>query len=395
MTGGGLLKNGKGERGKLVLADGTVFRGQAFGAPLSADSPVVSEIVFNTSMSGYQEILTDPSYAGQGMCFTAPQIGNVGCNSLDVESEQVHVSAVFTRELSLAVSNFRAEKSLHEYLKENGIPGLSGVQTRALTLYIRDNGAQMGALGPDEVPDDFLRDHAIKSGSMLGKDYVKEVSCEERYGWHTMPWELPTNSYPKVSPESVWERPHVVVLDCGVKQNILRLLLGEGFRVTVLPARSTAEEIQALKPDGLFLSNGPGDPAALPDIIEMIRSLLGTLPIFGICLGCQLLAHAVGGDTYKLKFGHRGANHPILEKSTGRIEITSQNHGFAISEESLKSEKLSSETIVTHVNLNDNTVAGIDVPEHKAFAVQYHPEASPGPHDSRYLFTRFYKNVIS
>ncbi|NBW41579.1 carbamoyl-phosphate synthase small subunit [bacterium] len=375
--------------GKLVLADGTVFHGLGFGHFSSSSEPVVAEIVFNTSMAGYQEILTDPSYKGQGMCFTAPQIGNVGCNSLDIESDEVFVSAVFTRDLSPLVSNFRSDVSLDEYLKAHRIPGLTGIQTRALTLHIRNGGAQMGAIGPVGMTDDELQSIANSSGSMVGKDYVQDVSCTEPYEWHQLPWDDSSNSYPILTPEEVWQRPHVVVVDCGVKKNILRLLLAEGFRLTVVPARSTAAEIKALNPDGIFLSNGPGDPAALTDIIEVIRDLLGVVPIFGICLGCQLLGHAAGAQTYKLKFGHRGANHPILEHSTGKIEITAQNHGFAISPEKLP------ETIkVSHLNLNDQTISGIELPDYRAFAVQYHPEASPGPHDSRYLFSRFFNEVI-
>jgi len=323
------------------------------------------------------------------MCFTAPQIGNVGCNSLDIESDEVFVSAVFTRDLSPLVSNFRSDISLDEYLKAHRIPGLTGIQTRALTLHIRNGGAQMGAIGPVGMADDELQSIANSSGSMVGKDYVQDVSCTEPYEWHQLPWDDSSNSYPILTPEEVWQRPHVVVVDCGVKKNILRLLLAEGFRLTVVPARSTAAEIKALNPDGIFLSNGPGDPAALTDIIEVIRDLLGVVPIFGICLGCQLLGHAAGAQTYKLKFGHRGANHPILEHSTGKIEITAQNHGFAISPEKLP------ETIkVSHLNLNDQTISGIELPDYRAFAVQYHPEASPGPHDSRYLFSRFFNEVI-
>jgi len=258
-----------------------------------------------------------------------------------------------------------------------------------LTLHIRNGGAQMGAIGPVGMTDDELQSIANSSGSMVGKDYVQDVSCTEPYEWHQLPWDDSSNSYPILTPEEVWQRPHVVVVDCGVKKNILRLLLAEGFRLTVVPARSTAAEIKALNPDGIFLSNGPGDPAALTDIIEVIRDLLGVVPIFGICLGCQLLGHAAGAQTYKLKFGHRGANHPILEHSTGKIEITAQNHGFAISPEKLP------ETIkVSHLNLNDQTISGIELPDYRAFAVQYHPEASPGPHDSRYLFSRFFNEVI-
>ncbi|MCI5065148.1 glutamine-hydrolyzing carbamoyl-phosphate synthase small subunit [bacterium] len=385
----GILRKRDGVPGKLVLADGTVFRGEAFGALTEESAPRVSEIVFNTSMSGYQEILTDPSYMGQGMCFTAPQIGNVGCNSLDVEGEQVYVSAVFTRDLSPLVSNFRAEESLDAYLKRHDVPALTGVQTRALTLHLRDHGAQMGAIGSERYLDSELQELARSQGSMLGKDYVQEVTSKEPYEWYELPWDPESNTFPRLSPEEVWQRPHVAVLDCGVKRNILRLLLAEGFRVSVLPATSTVEEIHAVRPDGVFLSNGPGDPAALGGIIEVVKGLVGTVPLFGICLGCQLLAHAVGGKTYKLKFGHRGANHPILEVQSSKIEITSHNHGFAVERESLPSE-----VFVSHVNLNDDTVAGIALPEKRAFAVQYHPESSPGPHDSRYLFTRFFSQVI-
>ncbi|MCB0321398.1 MAG: glutamine-hydrolyzing carbamoyl-phosphate synthase small subunit, partial [Bdellovibrionales bacterium] len=380
----------------LVLSDGSVFEGRGFGGFSSTMEPVVAEIVFNTSMSGYQEILTDPSYAGQAMCFTVPHIGNVGTNREDFESEKVHVDAVFVREHCEVPSNFRSQQTFNEFLKEHKTPAIAGIRTRDLTLHLRTHGAQMGAIGPKSIPAAVLQEQAKAAGSMSGKDYVHAVSCKESYPWYELPWDPVSNTYPHLTPDSVWKRPHVVVLDCGVKRNILRLLLSEGFRITVVPASTSASEIRELQPDGIFLSNGPGDPAALPGIIEMVKGILGEYPIFGICLGCQILAHALGGKTFKLRFGHRGANHPILERSTGKIEITSQNHGFAVDAESMAQRGGSfgsDEVEVTHLNLNDKTVSGIAVPSKKAFAVQFHPESSPGPHDSQHLFKRFFSLV--
>lgn len=371
----------------LALADGTVFDGFGFGAP--SLRPTVGELVFNTSMYGYQEILTDPSYAGQIMCFTYPHIGNVGCNDEDVESGRVHVEAIVVREVSTITSNFRARRSLPEYLRNAGVTGISGIDTRAVTNHLRTYGAQMGALvAGDRIVVDDLVSMARSAGSMEGKDYVKAVTCTKSYAWNELPWNLGKGGKREVSYDSLLARPHIVAVDCGIKRHILRLLVDVGFRVTVVPAGTSAESIRALRPDGVFLSNGPGDPATLDYVVVPARELLGTLPIFGICLGHQILGQAVGGKTFKLKFGHRGGNHPVRDIGTGKVEITVQNHGFAVDERSLPRE-----VKVSHLNLNDGTVEGITVPELRAFSVQYHPEASPGPHDSRYLFERFYQAV--
>lgn len=385
----GILKN-KQKPAVLALADGTIFNGTAFGAECSAAQPVIGEVVFNTSMYGYQEILTDPSYAGQIMTFTYPHIGNCGCNSLDVESSAVHVGGVIIRNETKSVSNFRSEETLDSYLKKAGVVGLADIDTRRLVQHIRDSGAQMGALATGSAIDTAaLVAAAQQAGSMLGKDYVTTVTCKKPYSWTEFPWSIDSNSYRTVSDASLVSRPHVVAMDFGIKRNILRLLLKAGFRVTVVPAETAATDILKFAPDALFLSNGPGDPAVHDTIVAQVQNLLGKIPIFGICLGHQILAQAVGATTYKLKFGHRGANHPVLEKSTGVIEITSQNHGFAV-----RSEGLSAEVELTHSNLNDMTVEGLSIPGKKAFSVQYHPEASPGPHDSEYLFKRFFQMVV-
>ncbi|NDC36864.1 MAG: carbamoyl-phosphate synthase small subunit [Proteobacteria bacterium] len=374
----------------LALADGRVFRGVGFGALRSKDAPTVGEVVFNTSMYGYQEILTDPSYAGQIMSFTYPHIGNVGCNSEDVESSEVYAEGLVVREISRTVSNFRSQGSLPEYLLEADKMGISGVDTRQIVSHLRDHGSQMGAMavGDDSIIDTLV-DHARAAGSMEGKDYVKAVSCSKPYVWDRTTWSLGGGADHAFSQERLASRPHVVAMDCGIKHNILRLLVDTGFRVTVVPATSSAAEILALSPDALFLSNGPGDPATLGYIVSTVRELLGRFPMFGICLGHQILGQVAGGKTYKLKFGHRGGNHPVKDYTTGRVEITVQNHGFAVDEKSLPKD-----VQVSHRNLNDATVEGLTLPGARAFCVQYHPEASPGPHDSRYLFRRFYEQVV-
>ncbi len=385
----------------LALADGTIFKGYGFGAERGVNDPVIGEVVFNTSMYGYQEILTDPSYAGQIICFTYPHIGNVGCNSLDVESDKLHVEGIIIRDLSRVVSNFRAEMSLADYLREDGKMGICRIDTRALVQHIRDNGAQMGAIacGSNINPDDLVS-IARAQGSMEGKDYVKHVTCAEPYSWDEGSWSLDFShaavtsgqrfSGYKLSQAAMSARPHVVAIDCGIKQNILRLLVDVGFRVSVVPAGYTSPQILSLKPDALFLSNGPGDPATLQYVVDPVKELLGRVPTFGICLGHQILGQAVGGKTYKLKFGHRGGNHPVLDRGTSKVEITVQNHGFAVDEKSIPKD-----VTVSHINLNDQTVEGLDVPALKAFSSQYHPEASPGPHDSQYLFRRFFESVVS
>jgi carbamoyl-phosphate synthase small subunit len=394
LTSGSAYEFIESRPGALALADGTVFKGRCFGAARGVAQAVVGEVVFNTSMYGYQEIMTDPSYAGQIMTFTYPHIGNVGCNAEDVESARVYVEGLLIRDLPKRVSNFRAQMSLPQYLWQNGIMGLAGLDTRQLVTHLRTHGAQMGAFAcGDNLNVDDLIARARLAGSMEGKDYVQAVSCKTPYAWNETTWALnyqsPQSGSRHINFDQLWSRPHVVALDCGIKYNILRLLVDVGFRVTVVPATSTAAEILAHKPDGLFLSNGPGDPASLQYIVKAVRELFGKIPTFGICLGHQILGQVVGGRTYKLKFGHRGGNHPVRYEPTGRVEITVQNHGFAVDPQSLpKSARIS------HVNLNDQTVEGLEFPDARAFCVQYHPESSPGPHDARYLFRKFYEEVV-
>lgn len=379
-----------GEVGYLALADGTVMKGRCFGALRGAENPVTGEVVFNTSMYGYQEILTDPSYAGQIMSFTYPHIGNVGCNTEDEESSRVFTEGIVVRAAHRTPSNFRSTISLQDYLCTHNVMGLEGIDTRQLVAHIRDAGAQMGVIaGGDSVRPSDLVDHARSLGSMEGSDFVKQVTCREVYSWDLMPWSLQHGNGKRVSQEHLVGRPHVVAVDCGVKSNILRLLVDVGFRVTVVPAGTSARDMMQLKPDGLFLSNGPGDPATLDYVVKPVQELLGKVPMFGICLGHQILGQALGAETYKLKFGHRGGNHPVRDETTGKVEITVQNHGFAVD-----AKGLGREAKITHINLNDNTVEGLASHELRVFSVQYHPEASPGPHDSRYLFTRFYDVVM-
>lgn len=379
----------RGEVGYLALADGKIFKGKCFGALRGASNPVEGEAVFNTSMYGYQEILTDPSYAGQIMCFTYPHIGNVGCNEEDVESSRIFTEGLVVRAAHKTPSNFRATMSLSHYLTQDGVMGLEGIDTREVVSHLRDNGSQMAVLaGGEGVNPDDLVDRAKSLGSMEGKDYVKAVACKEVYTWDSPSWTLAAGNSRKLSQEQLVSRPHAVAIDCGVKTNILRLLVDVGFRVTVVPAGTSAAEILALRPDGLFLSNGPGDPATLGYVVKPVKELLGKVPMFGICLGHQILGQALGGSTYKLKFGHRGGNHPVRDETTGKVEITVQNHGFAV-----RKEGLAKEAFVSHLNLNDMTVEGLESKAHRAFSVQYHPEASPGPHDSRYLFERFFALV--
>jgi len=380
----------------LALADGKVFRGFAFGDAKPVERASVGEMVFNTSMFGYQEILTDPSYAGQTLCFTYPHIGNVGCNEEDDESNRVHATGLVIRELSPVTSNFRAKKSLTKYLEERGVMGIEGIETRDIVSHLRDFGAQMGAMAAgDKVNPADLVSLAKGAGSMEGRDYVREVSCTQAYTWNEGSWSLEQAStnqsgFVTFSEEALAARPHVVAIDCGVKRNILRLLVDAGFRVTVVPATANSAQILALKPDGLFLSNGPGDPATLNYVVSNVRNMVGKTAIFGICLGHQILGQVFGGKTYKLKYGHRGGNHPVKDLQTGKVEITVQNHGFAV-----ESRNLPKELTLSHVNLNDQTVEGLEAKGHNAFCVQYHPEASPGPHDSAYLFRRFFERVVN
>ncbi len=362
----------------LALADGKVFEGKAFGAI----GEVTGEVVFNTSLTGYQEILTDPSYCGEIVTMTYPQIGNCGINPEDIESSKPFLSAFVVKEACPFPSNFRSEMSLDAYLKEQGIVGIEGIDTRALVRHIRTKGAQPGIVSSVDTDIDSLLEKAQKAPSLIGRDLVKEVTCAESYQWSQGVWEL-GKGYADCSGE---ERPYkVVAYDFGIKFNILRNLVSSGCDVTVVPATTPAAEVLEMNPDGVFLSNGPGDPEPISYAQEAIRQLLGKVPIFGICLGHQLLSIALGGRTYKLKFGHRGGNQPVLShQRQQQVEITSQNHGFAVDAESLGEQ-----VKVTHINLNDNTVEGISHSELPAFSVQYHPEASPGPHDSQYLFASF------
>jgi len=365
---------------KLALEDGTVFAGQAFGARGEVDG----EVVFNTSMTGYQEILTDPSYRGQIVTMTYPEIGNYGVNEMDVESHKPHLAGFIVRENSRIASNFRAQGELGDYLEKHGIVGLAGIDTRSLVRRIRIFGAMKGVLSTTDLDSSSLVAKAKASPGLVGRDLVREVvPAEARI------WEEPLSSWARLQAEDKSEpagsgEKHVVALDYGMKWNIARHLRDLGCRVTILPGTATAEDVLAQDPDGVFLSNGPGDPEPLHYAIETIRGMLGKKPIFGICLGHQLLGLACGAKTFKLKFGHRGANQPVLNVLSGKVEITAQNHGFAVQEETLPAD-----LEITHRNLNDNTVAGMRHRRLPAFSVQYHPEASAGPHDSRYLFEQF------
>ncbi len=368
-----------GKPAKLALEDGTVLSGVSFGAAGERDG----EIVFNTSMTGYQEILTDPSYRGQIVTMTYPHIGNYGVNDDDLESWKPHLAGFVVREASRLASNFRSTGHLDEYLRRHGVVGLAEVDTRRLTRRIRQHGAMKAVISSSDLDDNRLIEKARKSPGLIGRDLVREVVPSQPEDWEERLshwWDLTT------TPEFHLDgpRPHVVALDFGMKRNIARHLFQHGFRVTILPGTATADEIIGLQPDGVFLSNGPGDPEPLDYAIQTIQHLLGKCPIFGICLGHQLLALACGAKSFKLKFGHRGANQPVLNHQTGRVEITSQNHGFSIDESTLP-DCLE----ITHRNLNDDTIAGLRHKSLPAFSVQYHPEASAGPHDSHYLFERF------
>ena len=359
------------EQAWLILEDGKTFEGTAWGAR----GVRCGEVVFNTSMTGYQEILTDPSYAEQIVVMTVPHVGNYGVAASDAESNRIQVHGFAVREVSRVVSNHRADGDLDSYLVHGGVPGISGLDTRSLTRHIRSAGAMRGIIGNDGTSPDRLREQLAAYGGLSGLDLAGRVSTREPYAF-----------------EDEGPRPfHIVTVDFGIKRNIARLLAARGpARVTVVPSHATAEEIAAFKPDGVLLSNGPGDPEPVAAYAAaQIQQLLGTVPVMGICMGMQVLGLALGGSTYKLKFGHRGGNQPVKNLRTGIVEITSQNHGFAVEAGSLKD----SDVEITHVNLNDDTLEGFASKRHPAFAVQYHPEASPGPHDAAYLFDDFYAMI--
>jgi carbamoyl-phosphate synthase small subunit len=352
----------------LVLADGTTFEGEAVGH-VPEDGVATGEVVFNTALSGYQEILTDPSYAGQMITFTYPHIGNYGVNVDDVESADTQVSGFVVREVSTTASSWRSSGDLHRYLDDHGVVGITEVDTRALTRHLRDHGAKRGVISARVDDPAALVAKARASRSMIGLDLAREVTCAEAY--HV---DAPAKGKFKV-----------VAYDFGMKTNIGRMLAAAGCDVTVVPATTSAEDTLALKPDGVFLSNGPGDPEAVPYLVEAVRDLMTKVPVFGICLGHQIIGLAAGGRTYKLPFGHHGANHPVRDLATGRVEITSQNHNFAVDPASVAAGGWEP----THLNLNDGTCEGLRHRELPVFCVQYHPEASPGPHDANYLFGRF------
>ena len=365
--------------GILALADGKTFRGTLYGAMGEAEG----EVVFNTSMSGYQEVLTDPSYCGQMVMMTYPLIGNCGINPEDFESDRPYLSAFIIKELSPIPSNWRSRETLDEFLKRHGVVGLQGIDTRALTRHIRDQGAQQAIISNDLSNPAALIEKAQASPGMEGKDLVKEVTCREPYDWNQGDWD-PKQGYSRITHNGTKDFFSVVAYDFGIKRNILRRLTQVGCKVQVVPATTPAETVLAMKPDGVFLSNGPGDPAAVPYAIENVRALIGKVPIFGICLGHQILNLALGGKTYKLRFGHHGGNQPVMDLGKRKVEITSQNHGFAVDDQTG-----SDDVEITCINLNDRTVEGIRHKKYPVSSVQYHPEASPGPQDSSYLFQDF------
>jgi carbamoyl-phosphate synthase small subunit len=367
----------------LALEDGRIFRGRGFGAPVEA----AGEVVFNTSLTGYQEIFTDPSYAGQIVVLTNPHIGNYGTSPSDAESSRPYIEGLVTREFSAMSSNWRSTEVADDYLERSGIPVIAEVDTRAVVRHLRTNGVMRGVIASGENLDaDVLVAKARSIHRMEGTDLASVVSTKAAYSWDASEPKNQTGDalLPGADQTTNGEPLHVVAYDFGIKQNILRMLTREGCRVTVVPAKTTAEETLAMHPDGVFFSNGPGDPEPLNYAVETVRKLQGKTPIFGICLGHQIFGLALGGKTYKLKFGHHGGNHPIMNHQTGKVEITAQNHNFNVDPESLPAD-----VERTHTNLNDQTLAGLRHKTDPMFSVQYHPEASPGPHDSHYLFKDF------
>ena len=361
----------------LVLADGTVLRGQAFGAT----GTVIGEVVFNTGMTGYQEVMTDPSYSGQLVTFTYPELGNTGVNAIDQEAERPHVRGVIARQLAPVASNWRSEGDLQQWLHRHGVVGIAGVDTRALVRHLREGGAVNGAISSDGTSSQELLEQVRSAPSMTGLNLAAQVSTREPYTW--------TNPCPALFDARLQDGPerpfHVVAIDFGIKRAILERLVAHGCTITVLPSDSSLEQVLSHRPEGVFLSNGPGDPAAVNEGIALAQGLLqqANLPVFGICLGHQILGLALGGSSFKLGYGHRGLNHPC--GTPGQVEITSQNHGFAIDATSLPGDRVE----ITHLNLNDRTVAALAMREQPVFGVQYHPEASPGPHDADHHFGRF------
>ncbi len=375
------------QTGILALEDGSVFRGTAFGAPTT----IVGEAIFNTSMTGYQEILTDPSYYGQVITMTAPMIGNYGINEEDMEADKPACSGLVVRELSPVASNWRSTSTLSEYMEKHGLPGVEGVDTRAITKKLRTAGAMKCCISAEDISDEEAVKRARESQSIVGVDYVKEVTCKETFVFSPSDENWPYNPANSMTRKPARQRKtfKVAAIDLGAKKSIFRELAYHNFEVHVFPATASVDEIKAIKPDGIFLSNGPGDPEPVTYVHETVRALIDDYPIFGICLGHQIITHAIGAKTYKLKFGHRGGNQPVQNLEDDFVAITAHNHGFATSEEGLEA----CGAIVTEVNLNDKTISGIRLKDKPVFSVQYHPEAGPGPSDAVPNFEKFYQMV--